>query len=386
MNILKTIAIASLTLMFALGIQTGTTYAEETSQSKSIAYLAKLGLINADINPETPISKGAFVSLVINENFDEELANFDAPIKCYRDVVRWQDFGREICLAKETGILKNLDGNTFFKAKSTITYAEAQHILQASYNTMTTYVSSTMHDDKYELLFLNGELKLEQKLNYGNASELVANHIKHSLHAFGKAKKDRAEINTTVAAEKTGNNTPMHVYTNKDLLNKKRIHNSRCYEEFNTDSPSKFVRYKSTVKGATFNLPYNWAWGNEQYKLAPYDATASTITYGPLMQSEKCGLQRSHKIIITEPKNMTEVQTDINAQRLAGAVIETTLNGLTALTYESRGRTCIHQNIVVMGEKKNYIFTQSCHGKTSTSEEEFAYLKSIIEMTEFAGE
>ena len=72
----------------------------------------------------------------------------------------------------------------------------------------------------------------------------------------------------------------------------------RCSEKFNNDSSSTTVNYSSKESGISLDIPYNPNWGNEKYRINPYDEviTSNKIGFGDLFIGDACGWGRVYSL------------------------------------------------------------------------------------------
>lgn len=86
---------------------------------------------------------------------------------------------------------------------------------------------------------------------------------------------DKEEVNTIQESEEDS----------RVLLTQQNIakynNSPDCKEKFNNDDPVIQVTYKNKMKGISFNVPYNPKWGNEKYRISPYEESNYASVGGP---------------------------------------------------------------------------------------------------------
>jgi hypothetical protein len=160
----------------------------------------------------------------------------------------------------------------------------------------------------------------------------------------------------------------------------------RCDIDFNDAKPTTAATFSEQEDGLSVELPYNPDWGNEQFKIQPYErfelspGPNKTINFGPMFVGEGCGWFRAYMLQIGEQRSaqvlidgLTESSQSLTPM-VVGEPQEVTIGDLTAVKYEEVG-LCNGQTIEVIGESHNYILRPLCGGD---SREEFEFLESIV--------
>lgn len=135
----------------------------------------------------------------------------------------------------------------------------------------------------------------------------------------------------------------------------------RCSVKFNQDKANTISDYTNSAKGISFNVPYNSEWGNEKYKINPFeeDLKNNQVVFGNLSIGEGCGWMRENNLRFMPVRDVNDAIKEVEGRQSDMCKIkptQDTVNGLTILRYSA---TCgIAQNayIQVIGKKFNYEF------------------------------
>lgn len=142
-----------------------------------------------------------------------------------------------------------------------------------------------------------------------------------------------------------------------------------CSEKFNTDMPDTIAKYENMDRGITLELPYNKNWGNETYKIMPYemwnDETGEEyVLFGPITDFEACSWVRNYALYFYPAKS-----ADMRIEEMKKApnysetfIIEPTkkvIAGLDIIEFQSHG-LCDNVELEVVGKKYNYVLKPLC--------------------------
>lgn len=129
---------------------------------------------------------------------------------------------------------------------------------------------------------------------------------------------------------------------------------------FNYDDANTTANYTNTEKGISVDLPYNYNWGSNEYRINPYDeiSNTNTVQFGAIGQGEGGGWARYiWNMYYKEQKSAQQVVSDINSSGriiiFEPEIVE--INGLTVVKYAETGLTDYYY-MEVIGEKYNYDF------------------------------
>ena len=155
-----------------------------------------------------------------------------------------------------------------------------------------------------------------------------------------------------------------------------------CYEKFNQDSPNTTIDYYNKEKGISFRVPYNSNWGNEKYKINPYeeysDESGEYILFGSITDFEACSWVRTYALYFHPVKSAENIIKDIKKHIDPELfIIEPTkksINGLDIVEYQSHG-LCDSGELEVIGENYNYILRPLCGA-------DFEFLENIVKSIE----
>jgi hypothetical protein len=170
----------------------------------------------------------------------------------------------------------------------------------------------------------------------------------------------------------------------EELISQNSI--TRCDIDFNDAKPTTAATFSQQESGLSVELPYNPDWGNEQFKIQPYErfelspGPNQTINFGPMFVGEGCGWFRAYTLQIGQQRSaqvlingLTE-SSQTSTPMVVGEPQQVKIGDLTAVKYEEVG-LCNGQTIEVIGQSHNYILRPLCGGD---SKEEFEFLESIV--------
>ncbi|MFO0703079.1 MAG: hypothetical protein U0514_04480 [Candidatus Andersenbacteria bacterium] len=141
--------------------------------------------------------------------------------------------------------------------------------------------------------------------------------------------------------------------------------------DFSTAAPTTTVNYSSAKRGLSMEVPYNPAWGNDQYRINAFDdiddsqtpfgaGSPAAILLGPIVSGlEGCGWVRPASITLTKAQTADQVIAALKAEASPDFPFETlkktTINGTTVVrwTYTSAS-ICGGPYFEVPGSKFNY--------------------------------
>ncbi|RLC35650.1 hypothetical protein DRH14_00365 [Candidatus Shapirobacteria bacterium] len=155
-----------------------------------------------------------------------------------------------------------------------------------------------------------------------------------------------------------------------------------CDVKFNNDKATDTVVYVDKSRGLSVELPYNPNWGNETYRINPYDEytddTYIRLRFGPVITFEGCSWSRlkNFGFVPVQTVKQTEVSLRKNPTIHSGDIEKIQLtNGLTAFQYIDDGIALMY-TIEVVGKKHNYVISWP---GTGNAQSEFAHLRTIAE-------
>lgn len=201
-------------------------------------------------------------------------------------------------------------------------------------------------------MFIRDELTLEQQEKYKNIFDQIFSTFKF------------------IDPEISGNRillTPENRSQYNKFGNEEEIKTS-CETKFNFDLPNTSVIYTSQKWGVSFEVPFNNNWGNEKFKLNPYDVNSEGyVSYGPIGSFEGCGWSRDQSVTMLKKKTALEILAYLNRngdyEQLTGLQKPeiVNINGLEVVKYEDNG-LCYYPIMVVIGKNYNYEFRPLCGG------------------------
>ncbi len=149
-----------------------------------------------------------------------------------------------------------------------------------------------------------------------------------------------------------------------------------CRERFNYDKPNTYITYQSESRGLSVEIPYNLSWGNETYRINPYDEVLDGIKFGNIGPLEACSWVRTDLISFKPALTVAETLAELSSKTLFITDIEKVVltNGLTGFKYFESG--LVEDTVIeVIGKKFNYKI--SIWPKTISQEEGFALAEKI---------
>jgi len=152
-----------------------------------------------------------------------------------------------------------------------------------------------------------------------------------------------------------------------------------CDIELNNDEPSTTITYKNQSKGLSVELPYNPYWGNDTYKISPYDEYDTSVRFGnisPFQHSEACEWTRPESIFFEATMTIEETESRLKSNPVIKQTIEKIKlsNGLTGFKYIDEGPG-IPYVVEVVGDIYNYRIRLSPGSEDSNKE--FAHIENI---------
>lgn len=159
----------------------------------------------------------------------------------------------------------------------------------------------------------------------------------------------------------------------------------KCYEKFNRENPNVIEKYENRDEGISIKLPYNAKWGNETYKINPYDKWNDEngiryILFGPITGFEGCSWARNYALYFFPAKSAEERMEELKQtpNYFEIFIVEPNrklINGLDVIEYQSRG-LCDNGELEIIGKKYNYVLRPLCGS-------DFEFLESIVESIRF---
>jgi len=128
-----------------------------------------------------------------------------------------------------------------------------------------------------------------------------------------------------------------------------------CDVKFNYDKPNTTVVYQNSTNGFSVSIPFNPSWGNDKYRINPYDEKNNLISFGYIIPLEACSWTRLNTILVKPAMTVEETQSDLSSNFVIKQTLEKIKlsNGLIGFKYIDEGLSRIY-TIEVVGEKYNY--------------------------------
>ncbi|MFH1457433.1 MAG: thrombospondin type 3 repeat-containing protein [Patescibacteria group bacterium] len=259
-------------------------------------------------------------------------------------------------------------------------------------NNHNPYKSSFGHDNgrfflDYDLAQrLRGRFLLQVE-QHGAVWYVDNNGIRHNVRwgnlmglfrklALGISDKDLAEVGET---------------DNRILLTPQNIsqYNNppNCNEKFNSYSANTNFTYSSGDRGISVELPYNSSWGNDKYRINPYDEHNNKLDFGFIAPFEGCSWVRSYSMNFLPAKTANQVIQDFEQDQnypdmFSVLPYKSIINNLEIVKYEMVGM-CGYPALQVIGKKYNYEFQPMC---SVDRDKDFEYLENIVKTVKFLDE
>ena len=124
------------------------------------------------------------------------------------------------------------------------------------------------------------------------------------------------------------------------------------------------VSYLDTKNNVRMNLPYSFAWGNEDYALNPTDkheAGTDEVFFGPGWISGDCKMLRDSRLMVdTQDKRPVNEVRSVITNPVEGTVSnlrERTINGMQVLSYNFTGGGSSQNNWIAFGRTNRYLLS-----------------------------
>lgn len=153
--------------------------------------------------------------------------------------------------------------------------------------------------------------------------------------------------------------------------------------DWNSAAANQVVEYRDTKRGIRFNVPFNPAWGNEQYRLAAYDVSedGSSISFGPV--SEQTNWYRPYTLSVlatrTPEAALAELRERAGAEATVSNPTTVRLPNYSVTKYEATNTEGDFDNVGWLefpGRKYNYTF--SGFGSTSPAPETYSVFSNLL--------
>jgi len=155
-----------------------------------------------------------------------------------------------------------------------------------------------------------------------------------------------------------------------------------------TEMTEKTIQYINKEKGFSTSLPYDPAWGNQQYTMSPYDEAivegAQTVAFGPISfycAEGGCGWNRRFHLAFLPTRTADEAITSFDAEEkgYAHKSSKTTINGLQVVRLELDDVPTSGKQVwfEVVGKKSNAVFVPFWMLKDTADNEIIDAIKTI---------
>lgn len=161
-----------------------------------------------------------------------------------------------------------------------------------------------------------------------------------------------------------------------------------CSPDFSLAEPTKTVEYTDSVGRFTIELPYNPDWGNDKYRIAPFDEldkpiddgtgeVKSTTQYGPISGGEGCGWYRFGKLSVREKRTFDEIKADLSKEGAPPQLApRKAMVGDFAVVEYNYGGLCGQPTVEVIADDYNIVLWDLC-GKDEVEKDQ-ERLRGII--------
>lgn len=155
--------------------------------------------------------------------------------------------------------------------------------------------------------------------------------------------------------------------------------------KFNDHEATQLIRYENQEKGISVAIPYNPAWGDNTYKVNPYDETENGIEFGPIFSGDEgsCGWHRLFRLSFDKAESSKTLIQRINetpgfivGDLVAGKVEQKNIHNFNVVEYFFEGM-CGGGGFVVIGKKYNYNFSRICAGPNPLFEKMLTTLQEL---------
>ncbi len=146
----------------------------------------------------------------------------------------------------------------------------------------------------------------------------------------------------------------------------------------NGAAPTTKVEFRDAKKGLRVLLPYNPAWGNDRYRIRPFDVGKSVVVFGPVTTCSDGSLCREQSLTFEPAQTSEAVMAAVTKQRAAqqkksgtpslSEPRRKTVGEVTVVEYTDTSEACVRPTLVIVGKKFNYAFSM-CGGRVAYFEE-----------------
>lgn len=153
-----------------------------------------------------------------------------------------------------------------------------------------------------------------------------------------------------------------------------------CSEKFNKDIPNLIIKYYDEEKGISIDIPYNSNWGNEKYKINPYEkwkdkSGKEYLLFGPITDFEACSWVQSYALSFSPARSADIIMKEMEEIPYYPEIFivkptKKSINGLDIVEAQSYG-LCDNGEIEIVGKKYNYILRPLCGAN-------FEFMENII--------
>lgn len=164
----------------------------------------------------------------------------------------------------------------------------------------------------------------------------------------------------------------------QSIINANGTARDMCDVGFNSEPANTFVTYRNIEKGIEISIPYNNNWGNEKYRIDPYDKEKTGISFGSFREGEGCSWKREYGLSFVISKNKEQTKKNIisNNSEVENSLKEYFLNNMVVFKWTQEGLGC-GTVAEFVGSKSNlvYYFDGTC--EEGLDLEKLKYLASI---------
>lgn len=126
-----------------------------------------------------------------------------------------------------------------------------------------------------------------------------------------------------------------------------------CQEQFSTSNDHQDVFFSSKSAGFSLKIPFNRLWGNEKYRVNPYDYSDGEISFGKLQKSESCGWARAMRMKLLPVRTPVSLLTELRKRSDINTLSSISINGIQMITYKE-STDCSMFHVIVEGTKYYY--------------------------------
>lgn len=145
-----------------------------------------------------------------------------------------------------------------------------------------------------------------------------------------------------------------------------------CNLEWNTEKPNTVKHYVNSDGTFEMDVPVNEGWGNDEFRILPYEERIDGIFFGTVRRGEGCGPVREYVLHVAPSRSIYDIveifkNDSAYPEGYTETIQATVVSGYTAYEYLEIG-LCTTPVIEIVGPTQNYRLSPLCGGEMSDLE------------------